>query len=83
MYRSHISALYSKLLGDGGQESRGVGTDELVSLVAVLEDDESGHGADAELLGEVGKGVDVELGEVDGVLELRLLGPPFPSKKED
>jgi hypothetical protein len=55
-------------------QGRGVGADELVDLLAVLEDDEGGHGADAELLGELGQGVDVELGEVDLVLELAL-GP--------
>lgn len=71
-----------KLGSNDLEEARGVGTDELGGLLAVLEDDEGGHGADAELLGEVGKGVDVELGEVHlglltVALELLLLGPPL------
>lgn len=46
-------------------ESRGVGTDDLLDLVAALEDDEGGHGADADLLGDLGLLVDVDLEEVD------------------
>lgn len=69
------------MLLEGVQEHRGVGTDDLLNLLAVLEDDESRHGADAELLGEVGQMVDVELGEVD-VLEGLLLGPPGRQEKE-
>ena len=48
---------------DGGLESLGVGTDDLGDLVTVLEEQEGGHGADAELLSNVGDLVDVELVE--------------------
>lgn len=54
----------------------GVGAHELVDAVAVLVEDEGGHGADAELLSEFGEVVDVELAKVDLVLELGVLGPP-------
>lgn len=48
---------------DGGLESLGVGTNDLGDLLAVLEEKESRHGADAELLCNVGDLVDVELVE--------------------
>jgi len=54
----------------------GVAADVLASLVTVLEEEEGGHGADAKLLGELGKVVDVELGKVHLALELLGLGPP-------
>lgn len=69
------------LLVEGREDSSGVGTDDIANLLAVLEDNEGGHGADAKLLGEVGKMVDVELGEVDLVLELLVLGPPLVGGK--
>ncbi|KAK0112738.1 hypothetical protein ONS95_014473 [Cadophora gregata] len=42
-----------------------VGAYNLLDLLAVLEDEEGGHGADTEFLGYVWDFVDVELGEVD------------------
>ena len=60
------------LLDDLEQGGR-VGADVLVDLLAVLEDVEGGHGADAVLLREVGQRVDVDLGEVD---RRDGLGPP-------
>jgi hypothetical protein len=48
---------------DGRLEGLGVGADDLADLVAVLEEEESGHGADAELLRNVGDLVDVDLVE--------------------
>ena len=48
---------------DSGLEGLGVGTDNLGHLVATLEKEESGHGADAEFLGDVGDLVHVELVE--------------------
>lgn len=48
---------------DGSLESLWVGTDDLADLVAVLEQEEGWHGADAELLGHLWDLVDVELVE--------------------
>jgi len=59
---------------DGLFESLLVRTDDLADLLAVLEEHERGHGADAELLGDVGDLVDVNLVEVDLVLELLRFG---------
>lgn len=47
-----------------------VGANDLTDLLAVLEEHESGHGSDVELLGEVGDLVDVDLVEFRLVLEL-------------
>lgn len=69
------SRLSSSLL-DEVQQTSGVGTDELVGALAVLEQQEGRHGTDAKLLGGLGQVVDVKLEEVD-VLELlsvRVLG---------
>jgi hypothetical protein len=52
---------------NGGLESLGVGTDDLADLLAVLEEQEGGHGADVQFLGDIGNLVDVEL-EEGGVL---------------
>lgn len=52
-----------QVLLDGGLESLGVGTDDLADLFAVLEEQEGGHGADAEFLGDVWDLVDVDLVE--------------------
>jgi hypothetical protein len=55
--------------GDGGLEGLGVRTDDLADLLAVLEQEEGGHGADAEFLRNVGDLVDVDLVEAGvGVL---------------
>jgi len=51
------------VLLDGGLEGRGVGTDNGGDLLAVLEEHEGRHGTDAQLLGDLGKLVDVNLVE--------------------
>lgn len=57
------------MLQHGGLDGVLIGADDLGNLLAVLEDDEGGHGADAELLRHVGHLVDVELVEAHaGVL---------------
>lgn len=62
------------MLLDGGLESGNVGTDDLSDALAVLVDVEGGHGADANLGGDVGQLVDVDLVEGDvGVLLAELL----------
>ena len=48
---------------DGSLEGLGVGADDLSDLVTALEQQEGGHGADAELLCDLGDLVDVELEE--------------------
>lgn len=63
------------MLLDQGLESAGVGTNKLVGSLAVLEDEESRHGADVELRSDVGDLLHVELEEVD-VLELFRVGVP-------
>lgn len=51
---------------DSGLEGLGVRADDLGDLLAVLEQQEGGHGADAELLRDVWDLVDVELVEAGG-----------------
>lgn len=51
------------VLLDSGLDGLGVCAYNLANLLAVLEEDEGGHGADAEFLGNVGDLVDVELVE--------------------
>lgn len=51
------------MLLDGGLESDRVGTNDLADLLAVLEEQEGGHGAHALLLGDLGDLVDVDLVE--------------------
>ena len=48
---------------NSGLESDGVGADDLADLLAVLVEEESGHGAHALLLGDFGDLVDVDLVE--------------------
>lgn len=48
---------------DSGLESDGVGANDLADLLAVLVEKESGHGAHALLLGDLGDLVDVDLVE--------------------
>ena len=48
---------------DSGLKSLGVSADHLSNLVAALEEQESGHGADAEFLCDIRDLVDVELVE--------------------
>jgi hypothetical protein len=54
----HLSVLL-----DSGLKSNGVGANDLADLLAVLEEQESGHGADGLLLGDLGDLVDVDLVE--------------------
>lgn len=63
------------MLLDGGLEGLGVGTDDLADLLAVLEQDEGGHGADAEFLGDLGDLVDIEL--VEAGVGVRVREPFF------
>ena len=56
-------SLDSKTLLDGGLERLGVCADDLLDLLLVLEEQEGGHGADAEVLSDVRDLVDVELVE--------------------
>ena len=64
---------------DGGLESDGVGADDLADLLAVLEEEEGGHGAHALLLGDVGDLVNVDLVEAGvGVV----VGEPVERGKE-
>lgn len=51
------------MLLDGSLEGGRVGADDLADLLAVLEDEESGHGADGVLLGGLGDLVNVNLEE--------------------
>jgi hypothetical protein len=60
-YRKDIADLH--VLLDGSLEGRGVGTNNGSDLLSVLEEHESGHGADAQLLSNLGKLVDVNLVE--------------------
>lgn len=62
------------MLQDGGLDGILIGADDLADFLAVLEDDEGGHGADAELLGHVGDLVDVELVEAHGRVLVGELG---------
>jgi len=61
MYCSVCSCLDVGL--DGGLEGLGVCADNLGDLVTTLEQEECGHGADAELLSDIRDLVDVELVE--------------------
>lgn len=54
----------AEVLLDGSLKGLGVGADDLTDLLAALEEQEGGHGTDAELLGDVGDLVDVELVEL-------------------
>ena len=57
------------MLLDASLQGRRVGTDNLTNLLAVLEDQESRHGADTELSSDVGELVDIDLVELGvGVL---------------
>lgn len=60
---AHSVTVHLKVLLDGSLEGLGVGTDDLGDLLAVLEQDKGGHGADAEFLSDIGDLVDVNLVE--------------------
>jgi hypothetical protein len=49
---------------NSSQKRLGVCAYDLSTLLAVLEDEEGGHGADAKLLGYIGDFIDVDLDEV-------------------
>lgn len=51
-----------------------VSPNQLVNPAAVLEHDKRGHGADAQLAGQVAQLVDVKLDKVDRLAEGRLIG---------
>jgi hypothetical protein len=51
------------VLLDSGLKSNRVGANDLADLLAVLEEQESGHGADGLLLGDLGDLVDINLVE--------------------
>ena len=55
--------MHLHVLLDGSLEGRGVGTNDGSNLLAILEEHESGHGADAQLLGNLGELVNVNLVE--------------------
>ena len=57
--REHLSVVSL----DSGFEGDGVGADDFADLLAVLEEQESGHGAHALLLSDFGDLVDVDLVE--------------------
>ena len=57
-YAAHLQVLLN-----GSLERLGVGANDLADLFAILEQHKGGHGADAELLGDLGHVVDVELVE--------------------
>ena len=50
-------------------ELGGVGADKVVDLLAVLEEEEGGDGADTELLGDFGNVIDVKLNKVHLILK--------------
>jgi len=62
-FKPHISRIRLDIVLDGSLKSRRVGTNDLRDLLTVLEEEESGHGADGELLRNLGHLVDVELVE--------------------
>lgn len=53
------------VLLDGSLDGRRVGTNDLGDLLAVLEEEESWHGADTQLLRDIGELVNVDLVELD------------------
>lgn len=61
-----FSFLHLQGLLNGSLESRGVGTDNLTDLVAVLEEQESRHGANGQLLRDLWELIDVDFVEFGG-----------------
>lgn len=55
--------MHLSVLLDSGLESGRVGANDLADLLAVLEEEESGHGADGLVLGDLGDLIDVDLVE--------------------
>lgn len=62
-------------LGDELLEGGRVGADDIAGLLLVDKGEEGGHGTDGLLLGDLGDGVDVNLGKVDAC-ELGVVGKP-------
>lgn len=58
------------------QQHRRICTNHLIDLVAVLVEQKRGHGADAQLLAQLGQLVDVKLDKVDLALELCVIRGP-------
>ena len=69
--------LLSIVLPQRLQQNRRVRPNHLVDLVAVLVEEKGGHGADAQLLAQLGQLVHVKLDKVDLVLELCFLRGPL------
>lgn len=65
---SQMSSSFLHLQGllNGSLESRWVGTNNLTDLVAVLEEQESRHGADGQLLRDLWELIDVDFVEFGG-----------------
>lgn len=61
----------ANVLLDSGLNGLGVRTNDFSHLLAVLEEHEGGHGADAEFLRDIGHLVDVELVEAGAGVGLR------------
>ena len=59
----HVRNLCVDVGLDGSLKGLGVGTNDFSNLVASLEEDEGGHRADTEFLGDIGDLVNVELVE--------------------
>lgn len=59
------------------QQNRRVRPNHLVNLAAVLVEEKGGHGADAQLLAQLGQLIHVKLDKVDLVLELCILRGPL------
>jgi len=70
---SNFEAYRSQMLVDRSADSALVCADNLLDLLTVLEDQEGGHGANAEFLRDVRHLVDINLVEVDAVLVLFFL----------
>jgi len=62
----HILCRVLQVSLDGSLEGLWVRADDLGKLLAVLEEEEGRHGADAKLLGDVGDHVNIELVEARG-----------------
>jgi hypothetical protein len=64
------------MLGQHRLKSLWVSTDQLINLVAALEDEESWHGANTQLGSQVGQLINIKLDKVNVIRKSRLLGKP-------
>lgn len=64
------------MLGKHRLKSLGVSTDQLIDLFAVLEDEESWHGANAQLGSQVRQLINIKLDKFNVIRESRLFGQP-------